>query len=83
MLERALAGVRSFHRQHTEGHVAVYANPPPSRLIHDREVGLAGEIRVDLDEVRAMIGQCVYHGSSLGLRAHDDRVARQRRIAVD
>jgi hypothetical protein len=83
MLGRALASVHGLLRCDPERHVAVHGNPPPSRLVHNREVRLAGQILVDLDEVRAAVGERAYHCPSFCRRAHNDGVLRKRRIAVE
>lgn len=53
-------------------------------LLEDREVGLAGDVLIDLDQIGAVRGQLLYHLPSLRRGAHHDRVGRpQGRIAFD
>ncbi len=47
------------------------------------KVRFAREVLVYLDKVRTGIGEAVHHGSGLSRRAHDHRIGRQGRIAID
>ena len=83
MLDRALASVGGLLRCDAERHVTVHRDSPAPGLVQDREVGLAGEVFVDLDEIGAIRDQLFHRGSCLCGRAHDDRVGPQGRVAID
>jgi hypothetical protein len=83
MLGRALASVGGLLVCDAERHVAVHGDSPAPGLVDDREVGLAGEVFVDLDEVGTIRDQLFHRGPCLCRRPHDDRVAPEGRIAID
>ena len=83
MLGRALASVGGLLGCDAERHVAIHRDSPAPGLVDDREVGLAGEVFVDLDEIGAIRGQLFHRGPCLRCGAHDDRVAPQGRIAIE
>ena len=83
MLDRALASVGDLLGCDAERHVAVHGDSSTPGLVHDREVGLAGEVFVDLDEIGTIRDQLFHRGPCLCRRAHDDWVAPQRRIAIE
>ena len=84
MLDSSLAGVGGLLGCHAEREVSVYGNPPLVCLTHEGEIRVAGEILVNLDEVRAGVRQRVDDCPRLVRIAHDDRVVRVAgRIAID
>ena len=83
MLGRALAGGGGLLGCDAERHMAVHGDSSAPGLIHDREVGLAREVFVDLDEIGTIRDQLLHRGPCLWRRAHDDWVAPQRRIAIE
>jgi hypothetical protein len=83
MLYRALARGGGLLGCDPERHVAVHRDSPAPGLVHDREVGLAGQVFVDLHEIGAIGDQLLHRNPRLCRCAHDERVAPKRRISID
>jgi hypothetical protein len=75
MLDRALTSIGGLGGCDAERHVPVHGDSPAPRLFHDREVGLAGEVFVDLDEIGTIRNQLFDRSPCLCRRADDDWVA--------
>ena len=82
MLGRALASVGGLLGCDAERHVAIHRDSPAPSRVDDCEVGLAGDVFVDLDEIGAIRDQLFHRCSCLCCRPHDDWVAPQGRIAI-
>ena len=72
MLDRALTSIGGLLGCDAERHVPVHGDSPAPRLIHDCEVGLAGEVLVDLDEIGGIRDQLFDRGPCLCRCADDD-----------
>ena len=57
MLDGALAGVRDLVRGQRVGHVAVDLLAQLAGLVDRRQVGLAGQVGLDLDEVDPLLDE--------------------------
>ncbi len=83
VLDRPLAAGGDLSGCDPEGYVTVHRDAAAPRFIEDREVGFARDVLVDLDEIRAARGELFHRGPRFYRRAHDDRVAGERRITID
>src|SRR5580698_6877717 len=74
MLNALLAGVGCFCRRHQFRNMPFEWNAPLVRLVGDREVGVARQLRIDLDEVCATLLLLIHYFAPSHFIGHNNRI---------